>query len=137
MLGYYLRLGLKSFRRNPGLTAVMIGAIALGIAICVVTITVDHVVAGTPIWWKNDRRYAVTMDSWPAGVGSDGGIPGADLGPQTLTYMDATRLFESQAPQRKVIMYQTPGVLSGGPAQRRPQRVTTRVTSADFFATFD
>ncbi len=32
MLGYYLHLALKSLRRTPGLAALMIGAIALGIA---------------------------------------------------------------------------------------------------------
>ena len=32
MFAYHLRLGLKSLRRNPVLTALMIGAIGLGIA---------------------------------------------------------------------------------------------------------
>jgi hypothetical protein len=32
MLGYYLRLACKSFRRTPGLTALMVGAVASGIA---------------------------------------------------------------------------------------------------------
>ena len=33
MFGYYLRLALASFKRNPGLTALMVFAIALGILI--------------------------------------------------------------------------------------------------------
>ena len=31
MFGYYLRLALGSFRRNPGLTALMVMAIALAL----------------------------------------------------------------------------------------------------------
>ena len=64
MLTYNMRLALKSFRRTPGLTALMVGAIALGIAACVMTMTVYHAMSGNPIWWKNDRLYAVTMDNW-------------------------------------------------------------------------
>ena len=64
MTAYYMRLALKSFRRTPGLTALMVGAIALGIAVCVMTMTVFHAMSGNPIWWKNDRLYAVTMDNW-------------------------------------------------------------------------
>ena len=30
MLGYYFQLAFRNLRRNPGLTALMIGAVALG-----------------------------------------------------------------------------------------------------------
>ena len=49
MLGYYLRLACKSFRRTPGLTALMVGAITFGIAACIVTLTVYHTMSGNPI----------------------------------------------------------------------------------------
>ena len=62
MIGYYIRLALQSFRRHPGLTAVMVCAIALGIGVCIVTMTVYHAVSGNPIWWKNDRLYAVLIN---------------------------------------------------------------------------
>ena len=39
---YYIRLAFKSFRRTPGLTALMVCAIALGIGVCVMTMTVYH-----------------------------------------------------------------------------------------------
>ena len=64
MLGYNLRLALRSFARTPGITALMVLAIALGIAVCVMTLTVYHAMSGNPIWWKSDRLYAVTMDNW-------------------------------------------------------------------------
>ena len=64
MFGYYLRLAFTSFRRNPGLTALMVLAIAAGIGVCVMALTLYHAISGNPIWWKSDQLYAVTMDGW-------------------------------------------------------------------------
>jgi len=134
MLGYYLRLALKSFTRDPGATALMVFAIALGIGVCVMTLTVYHAMAGNPIWWKNDRLYAVTMDSWAAERPAIRDQP--QLPPWQLTYTDATYLFNSSIPERKVLMYPVAAVVMGG-NQGKPLKVTSRVTSADFFPMFE
>jgi len=135
MYAYYARLALKSFRRNPGLTALMLGAIALGIAVCIMTMTVYHAMSGNPIWWKSDRLYAVTMDNWDPLRPHD--LQHPDLPPQQLTYKDALYLLGSNIPERKVVMYARQSVLSGGTAERKPLPVSTRVTTSDFFAMFD
>ena len=135
MLAYNIRLALKSFRRNPGLTALMVGAIGLGIAACVVTMTVYHAMSGDPIWWKSDRLYAVTMDNWDPNRPFDIAYP--ELPPPQLTYRDALYIADSGIPLRHVIMHRDRGVLTGGAAQTRPEPVSTRITSADFFAAFD
>src|SRR5579862_1441036 len=132
MLGYYTRLALKSFGRNPGITVLMVLAIALGIAVCVMTLTVYHAMSGNPIWWKNERLYAVTMDNWDP---NNPYSKRSKLPPPEMTYKDAQYVMHSAIPERKVVMYNTSGVISAGviPAQY----VTTRVTSADFFAMFE
>lgn len=136
MLGYYLRLAFSSFRRNPGLTALMVLAIGLGIGVCVVTLTVYHAMAGNPIWWKDDRLYAVTMDSWSPEEPADDERP--QLPPPQLPYKDARYLFASDIPERKVIMYKAEGVLAGGDAAgSKPLRGIARMTTGDFFAMFD
>jgi putative ABC transport system permease protein len=135
VLRYYLRLALRSLRRTPGLTALMVGAIALGIAACIVTLTMYHAMAGNPIWWKNNVLYAVTMDSWDADAPFDSQHP--TLPPPQLTYTDATALLQSDIPKRKVIMSQLVGMLSGVPGQTVPLHVVTRATTKDFFAMFD
>ncbi|MDE2050574.1 MAG: ABC transporter permease [Gammaproteobacteria bacterium] len=135
MLRYYLRLSLKSLRRTPGLTALMVCAIALGIAACIVTLTVYHAMSGNPIWWKNNVLYAVTMDSWGADEPHDPQHP--TLAPPQLTYTDATALLRSSIPQRKAIMTQMDGMLSGAPGQTVPMQALTRATTKDFFAMFD
>jgi putative ABC transport system permease protein len=135
MLAYDLRLALKSFKRNPGLTALMVGAIGLGIAACVVTMTVYHAMSGDPIWWKSDRLYAVTMDNWDPNEPYN--ISRPQQPPPQLTYRDAQHIAESGIPLRHVIMHKDLSVVTGGAAQNRPEPVTTRITSADFFAAFD
>ena len=133
MLSYYMRLALGSFRRNPGITALMVLAIALGIAVCIMTLTVFHAMSGNPIWWKNDRLYAVTMDSWDPHQPFDKRYP--DLPPPIMTYKDAKYLAGSGIPERKIIMYTADGTLSG--TGGAPLRVSTRLTGGDFFAMFD
>jgi putative ABC transport system permease protein len=135
VLHYYLRLALRSLRRTPGLTALMVGAIAIGIAACIVTLTVYHAMSGNPIWWKNNVLYAVTMDSWDADQPYDSLHP--MLPPPQLTYTDATALLQSDIPKRKVIISMLVGMLSGVPGQTVPLHVVTRATTKDFFAMFD
>jgi putative ABC transport system permease protein len=135
MLRYYLRLALTSFARTPGLTILMACAIALGIAACVITLTVHRAMSANPIASKNDRLFTVTMDAWDPNKPADEDQP--ELPPTQLTYQDATHLFASDIPARKVIMYPVAGVLLGGRSEHRPVRARTRVTSADFFPMFD
>ena len=135
MLGYYLRLSLKSLRRTPGLTALMVCAIALGIGTCIVTLTMYHAMSGNPIWWKSNVLYAVTMDSWEAARPYDPERP--TLPPWQLTYKDATYLAHSSIPKRAAVMTEVRGSLSGVAGQRLPLQVSTRATSGDFFPMFD
>jgi putative ABC transport system permease protein len=135
MIGYYLRLALKSLRRTPGLTALMVSAIGLGIATCIVTLTVYHAMSGNPIWWKNNVLYAVTMDSWGPRHPYDSDHP--TLAPPQLTYQDATYLMQSDIPKRKAVMTLLLGMVSGAPGQTIPLHVFTRATGGDFFRMFD
>jgi putative ABC transport system permease protein len=113
----------------------MVSAIALGIAACIVTLTVYHAMAGNPIWWKNNVLYAVTMDSLDPGPPYDPQHP--TLPPPELTYKDATYLAGSDIPKRTVIMTQMRGMLNGAPGQSAPVSVMTRATTQSFFAMFD
>jgi putative ABC transport system permease protein len=99
------------------------------------TLTMYRAMSGNPIWWKNDVLYAVTMDFW------DPQEPAWDdkphLPPEQLTYRDAMAVYASDIPKHKVIMHKAAGILSLDGSQAKPERVTTRVTTKDFFAIFD
>mgnify|MGYP001292081824 FL=1 len=126
MFGYYLQLALRNLRRNPGLTALMIGAVALGIAVCVMTLTMYRAMSGNPIWWKNDVLYAVTLDAWDPKEPADDEKP--ELAPWQLTYRDAMAMMETDVPKHKVIMHKAVGIVSVDGQQVKPERVLTRVT---------
>ena len=135
MFGYYLELAFRNLKRNPGLTVLMIGAVALGIAVCVMTLTLYRAMSGNPIWWKNDVLYAVTMDFYDPQEPNDEDKPW--LPPPQLTYRDAMAVYRSDIPKHKVLMHKAIGIISVDGQRVKPERALTRVTTKDFFAAFD
>jgi putative ABC transport system permease protein len=136
MLAYYFRLALKSMRRNPMLTALMIGAIAVGVGVCITTLTVYRLMSGNPVAHRNDVLYSVTLDSW------DPHRPWSDdhpkLPPPELTYRDAQALYNSDIPDRKVMMRKAAFVVEAPPKSGvAPFLVEGRTTTKDFFGMFD
>ncbi|HZF26431.1 MAG TPA: ABC transporter permease [Steroidobacteraceae bacterium] len=136
MFGYHLRLGLKSLRRNPVLTALMIGAIGLGIGVCLTTLNVYSLVSGNPLAARDDVVYAVQMDGWDPNEGWDKDRP--TLAPYELTFRDAQAVFESDIPDRKVIMRKGAFVLGSADekSEAKPYIAVARLTTPDFFSMF-
>jgi putative ABC transport system permease protein len=136
MIQMYLRLAARSLTQRPGLTALMVATVALGIAACVTVITIFRAMSADPIWWKSDRLYAVTLDSWDVNEPADAARP--HLPPPRLTYRDAMHLLESDIPARRAVMYVArTSILSSGIAGREPIAADARFTTGDFFPMFD
>ena len=137
MLIHDLKLALQSFRRNKLLTALTIGAISAGIAAVVITMTLYHARSGHPIWWKEDKLFAVTMDTRGSDHKGEEGARHPEYPPFELTYRDARALYRSNIPTHSVMMYTTDRVLDPGLGGVKPFSVVARVTTADFFSMFD
>ncbi len=135
MFPYYLRLALQSFRRNPGLTALMIMAIALGIAVCLITLTGYRAAANNPIAHKNGMLFVPAVDSWDPENPYDKDKPWRQ--PDLLTYRDAQALVASDIPDRKVIMYKLADVISREEGAMEPETILVRGTTGDFFEMFE
>jgi putative ABC transport system permease protein len=136
MLTYYFRLALKSLRRTPVITALMISAIALGVGVCITTLTVYRLMSGNPVADRNDVLFAVTMDSWDVNNPWDEKRP--ELPPYELTYRDATALMQSDIPSRQAVMRKGSFVVEGDPAKGvKPFMIEARLTTKDFFAMFE
>jgi putative ABC transport system permease protein len=135
MFAYDLRLALDSMKRHPGLSALMVLAIALGIAVCTVTFTIYHAMATNPIPRKSDRLYAVTLDTWSAERPYDDEQP--DLAPQLLTYRDAMYLHGAKAAPRSVVMYKSGALVVPERSGVKPFSAMLRVTTHEFFPMFD
>ncbi len=135
MFSYDLRLAFDSLRRHPGLSALMVLAIALGIAVCTITFTVYHAMATNPIPEKSDQLYAVTLDGWSPDRAYDEDQP--ENPPQLLTYRDAMYLYGAKAASRSVVMYKSGALLLPERAGVKPFIAVLRVTSHEFFPVFD
>ncbi|MBS0419801.1 MAG: ABC transporter permease [Proteobacteria bacterium] len=136
MLVHDLNLAVRSLRRNPVLSALMVGAMAVGIAASMIAITLYHARAGHPIPWKEDKLFAVTLD-----IRDDEPPQSYERHPEyppfQLTYRDARALYASDIPLHSVMMFRSSQVVTPDNRSIKPFAVTTRVTTADFFATFD
>lgn len=133
MFGYYLKLGLKSLRRHPVLTALMVFGIALGIAASMTSLTVFYLMGGDPIPWKSDRLHAVQLDNWDANEAFD------DKGrlPDQVTYIDAQALMAAAKADRQAAMYKVALPIQPDNREVKPYLEIGRATYADFFAMFE
>jgi putative ABC transport system permease protein len=101
MLGYYFKLGLRSLRRNPALTALMVLTLAVGVAASMSTLTILHMMSGDPIPHKSDRLFVPVMDVGP----KEGYNPGDKPDDVQMTYRDAVNLLAAPVGERRTALY--------------------------------
>ena len=135
MFAYYLQLALQSFRRNPGLTTLMVLAMALGISVCMITLTSYRAAARNPAGERGDILFAPSIDSWDPDRSYE--QDDKTLAPTMLTYRDALALHASDIPDRKVIMYKSGEIYTRPDKGMEPHYIATRMTTADFFPMFE
>ncbi len=133
MFSYYFTLGLRSLRRNPALTALMVLTLAIGVAASVSTLTILHMMSGDPIPHKSNRLFVPMFDVAPL----DGYTPGEKLRENQVTYQDVQNLLKSGQGERRTGLY-------GIAAPIEPPRKDLPAFSAqgmaptrDFFAMFE
>ena len=130
MFGYYLEMALRSLRRSPGLTALMVLTVGIGVGACMTTLTVFHVLSGDPLSNKSERVFNVQLDAEPL----RGHVPGEEPTLQ-LTRFDAEKLLGEAHGARQVMM--TGGNVAIEPEGQSAFFERSRYTSADFFAMFE
>ena len=135
MFNYNVKLALKSMRRNPIMTALMVAAIAVGIGISITTLTVYYMMNGNPIPEKSDVLFAVTMDSWNPLRPFDQDNP--ERAPHQVTYHDAERLIAIAAGKRQAAMFESSLIIEPVNQDDLPFEAGARVTTGDFFSMFN
>src|SRR5688500_11749532 len=108
MFRYYFMLGLRSLRRNPALTALMVITLAVGAAASISTLTILHVMSGDPIPGKSDRLLTPLLDTGPA----RSHVPGKK-NPylNQSTYTDSVNFLESGQGARRTVLYDVAGFI--------------------------
>ena len=133
MFQYYFLLGLRSLRRNPALTALMVLTLAIGVAASVSTLTILHVMSGDPIPAKSDRLFVPLVDNGRL----RGYKPGDEPNDKQLSYRDASNFLASKAGERRTAIF---GIgLAVEPARKDVGLFTARglAVGGDFFSMFD
>jgi putative ABC transport system permease protein len=128
MLGYYLELALRSLKRSPGLTVLMVMAIGFGVAASMTTYSVFRAVSGDPIPWKSSKLFVPQIDIW--GPGEHGSGEPADA----LDYTDAMALLRDHRAAKKSALYEVdPNIVVPG-SSIDAQDVDGYAVSGEFFS---
>lgn len=132
MFAYYLELGLRSLRRSPVLTGLMIVTIAFGVAASMTTYSVLRGMSGDPVPWKSSKLFFPQVDAWGPQARNGDSEP-ADA----MDYLDASALLLAhRAPKQAAIYSVAPTVYPDNPGAKS---IATpgHAVSADFFSMAD
>jgi putative ABC transport system permease protein len=132
MFSYYLELALRSLRRSPGLTALMVLAIGFGVAASMTTWWVFRAVSGDPIPWKSSQLFVPQIDNWGPNGRSDDGEP-----PNAMSYADAMALMRDHRAKRQSAMYQISPSVVPAEAGKHPLNVSGHAVYGEFFPMLD
>ncbi|RDS82696.1 ABC transporter permease [Dyella psychrodurans] len=132
MLGYYVQLAVHSFRRSPGLTALMVIIMAVGVAASMTTYAVFRAVSGNPLPDRSAQLFVPQIDN----LGPQNGATRANL-PDALTYIDAMALMRAHAASRQTAIYPIAGNVVPQDGVHRPFAVTGYAAYTDFFSMFE
>ena len=132
MFQYYFQLGLRSLRRNPALTALMVLTLAVGVAARMATFTVLYTMSGDPIPHKSDRLFVPRLDNSPAAGYAEGDEPS-----NQMTYIDARNLLQSGQGVRRTAVYTIGAGVESGRPDLPPFVVQGQAPTRDFFAMFE
>lgn len=135
MLGYYVDLAVRSLKRSPGLTALMILAIAFGVGASMTTYSVFRAVSGDPIPWKSSRLFVPQIDIWgPKGHqdGSNNNDP-----PEAMDYTDAVALMRDHRAKLQSAMYRVSPSIVPPDASKHPINVGGHAVYSEFFPMLD
>ena len=132
LFAYYLRLALRSFRRDKINTALIVLALAIGVGACTTTMTVFHILSRDPIPGKSQRLFHPQLDS------EDMAKYLPNRNPQKqLTRFDAETLLKQKRADRQAMMASGLVAVESEGGQRAPFMTEARYTTADFFPMFE
>ena len=133
MFGYYIDLALRSLKRTPVLTALMVLAIGLGIGASMTMVTVLHVMTEDPLPGRSAHLYVPHLDPLPSTYQQPENSPEPN---DSLTWPDAMALLQAHRAERQAAMAGGTLLLVPERAGLQPFDLNGRYTAAGFFAMF-
>ncbi|MFN7782917.1 MAG: ABC transporter permease [Lysobacterales bacterium] len=133
MFRYYLRLGLKSLRRAPVLTALIVMILAVGIGASMTSLTMLLVMAGDPIPQKSDRLFVPQIDIGPM----NGSYQPNEEPDRQMSWTDVENLLRDAKGLRQTALYGVSPAIDAGRDELPPFREDGMATTRDVFPMLD
>lgn len=133
MWKYYIKLAWLSIRKTPVLSALMVVAIATGIAASLTTLTLYSVIASNPMAHKNDTLFRLQLDSWSP----EFEYYAANAVPLDVTYKDAKAIHRANRADETLVMARVGLALERPDSEIEPTVEAARLTTNSFFNLFD
>ncbi|HEU5041376.1 MAG TPA: ABC transporter permease, partial [Gemmatimonadales bacterium] len=125
-LGWNLRLAVRALRRSPGVTALAVGTLAVGIGAATTIFTVMNGVLLRPLPYRAPERLAIIWNDLGEGAQSLPAVSALDF----LDYKARSRAFEGFAAASGPGLVRLRGNLTG---EGDPERVDLSPVTANFF----
>jgi putative ABC transport system permease protein len=132
MFAYYFQLAVRSLRRSPVMTALMVLTIAVGVASSVTSLTVLRILSGDPLPDRSDRLYFVQLESRQKSDRGSSTEP-----PTVLDYVDARKLMDVHRADRQAMMVAGIATILPDDPDQQGFVADGWFTSADFFPMFN
>lgn len=135
MFGYYLDLALRSLKRGPGLTALMVLSVGIGVALAMSTWTLVHLMSRDPLPQKSAQIYFPTIDAWgPAwhATAKNGNEP-----PDLLDYSTTSALLHDHRATYQSAIYPISATVMPQRTSEYPFTVVSYAVTNEFFSMVD
>ncbi|MES2068778.1 MAG: ABC transporter permease [Pseudomonadota bacterium] len=133
MFRYYFLLGVRSLRRNPALTTLMILTLAIGVAASVSTLTILHVMSGDPIPHKSAKLLVPVIDNGPL----KGYTPGKPQEDNQMSYRDVVNLLAGKQGLRRTAVFGVAGGIEPARSDLPVVDVNGLAVTSDYFTMFE
>jgi putative ABC transport system permease protein len=130
MMAYHLKLAWLSFRKTPVMSSLIIGAIGLGIGVCISLLTVYVLMIKDPAPGFSDRLFTYKLDNQAVETAETSTAMKHPL----VGYRDAMNIIKSDIPVNQSLHYQTAAVIYPANTNQSPVTERLRLANAGFFA---
>jgi putative ABC transport system permease protein len=132
-IAYDLQLALKSIKKTPVLSALMVAAIGIGIGACMTIITIFYLMSANPNPDNSEQLYTYGLDNQLTVTEGH-----EDRDPRLMaTYRDALYILQSDIPTDQSVHYQSWAVYRNLEGGVNPFWDIFRLATSGFFSLFD
>ncbi|HEX7326542.1 MAG TPA: ABC transporter permease [Rhodanobacteraceae bacterium] len=135
MFAYYLQLAWRSLKRSPGITALMVLSIGVGVALAMATWQIQHVLQRDPIPQKSAEIYFPTVDMW--GPTAHAKVSNDHSPPDMLDYDVAKALLHDHRARYQAALFAINPAIVPAASTEHPFHAFGFAVSSEFFSLAD